>query len=649
MQVIVQFLFLMHFAYGFGNLYGLDDVNNKLGILKDNLTLLASGIGRVPVAPKDTLAELLKDEGLTEIQLKQLIAIKHALEAQFPAKTNQDIIDDLQTLYSGGTVPGFVPPPPPPGNVPPPPPPPGTGPIPGSSADVKIIVDASKLTQQEKESSDKVLKDLLKDLGIPKFIKKSTEFKLDTISKNLKQSKNQFRYKGGEQFAPDKLQAVILDFVKNNLSAEDKLNLNILLDKVFNAIKAKGEDFINLFEPWVLGNFEQFKKETLDLAEGFIINALAAARYRLDSAAGAILSTSNEAQQSDKEFLSIFIQPADSLDALIRRVNLLRIRRLYLKYLTLQSDLAVMTNAKSQSGEEKGDTSTKNPTMTQPQVSESDIADALKKLKPKPSSSSTSPQPPPAQPKTSPDGSKVEKRKGLVEALQLKIGKIFFEKTYLTGAYLSNYMFDPAAFGASYKSIVFDYLYPSKITIQSLNDVIKNAKNFNEIVDYVMTCMDRSNALKEAKNKNESIVIVWRKDFALNDNGKAYFSGKDLKAILPSIFSYIKNKTANVSIWADVINSKEERGRFGKNELEKIIELSEKAKTVFNNLTMMGSAQDLIDLNITTEIKEPLVAIIINLIGLAPAELTQLETRLKAMSFDEILFKIALAYKYAPK
>lgn len=292
---------------------------------------------------------------LTETQLNQLIDA---------VKNNQNIDEVLEKIKGDQEKieeeVGEAPPPPPPwegGDVPPPPPPPGPAPIPQPKKIGLTAEELEALKPEQRASSDNFLQESISKLGFV-HTKDVPGYK-QTINNELKKigaSKGAGNFKFKDDNVPTALEQAVKKFVDEKiLLVGEKPEQTIERMKKLSQDQSIINEFIALFKPWILADFNDFAKNVTPSVQGILINFGAAARKSLPLIdLGAIDSNSDQAQKSDEQFVMVFEQ-APTYDSLIEKLNQIRLDLLYLKVDALEEDFVKKQRGKAGDAEGEED------------------------------------------------------------------------------------------------------------------------------------------------------------------------------------------------------------------------------------------------------------------------------------------------------
>ncbi len=331
--------------------------NIARGLLPDIETKLSAAelkkIETVLTQRPDLIEVLAK---LTETQLNQLIDA---------VKNNQNIDEVLEKIKGDQEKveeeSGEIPPPPPPwegGDMPPPPPPPpGPGPIPQPKKIGLTAEELALLKPEQRASSDNFLQESISKLGFV-HTKDVPGYK-QTINNELKKigaSKGAGSFKFKDDNLPTGLEQGVKKFVDEKiLLVGEKPEQTIERMRKLSQDQSIINEFIALFKPWVLGDFNDFAKNVAPSVQGILINFGAAARKSLPLIdLGAIDSNSDQAQKSDEQFVMVFEQ-APTYDVLIEKLNQIRLDLLYLKVDALEEDFVKKQRGKAGDAEGEED------------------------------------------------------------------------------------------------------------------------------------------------------------------------------------------------------------------------------------------------------------------------------------------------------
>jgi hypothetical protein len=330
--------------------------NIARGLLPDIETKLSAAelkkIETVLTQRPDLIEVLAK---LTETQLNQLIDA---------VKNNQNIDEVLEKIKGDQEKieeeVGEAPPPPPPwegGDVPPPPPPPGPAPIPQPKKIGLTAEELASLKPEQRASSDNFLQESISKLGFV-HTKDVPGYK-QTINNELKKigaSKGAGSFKFKDDNLPTGLEQAAKKFVDEKiLLVGEKPEQTIERMKKLSQDQSIINEFIALFKPWILGDFNDFAKNVAPSVQGILINFGAAARKSLPLIdLGAIDSNSDQAQKSDEQFVMVFEQ-APTYDMLIEKLNQIRLDLLYLKVDALEEDFVKKQRGKAGDAEGEED------------------------------------------------------------------------------------------------------------------------------------------------------------------------------------------------------------------------------------------------------------------------------------------------------
>ncbi|MBI2774936.1 hypothetical protein HYX58_02930 [Candidatus Dependentiae bacterium] len=294
-----------------------------------------------------------------QIKLLEKLLGSEAIVKTLSALTEQEILKIIEDLLRTPeyAAPGQEDVPPPPtqegeDDIPPPPgqdddgdipPPPGEG-MPSGEPQKKelglTIDQITKLSADEKETSDEELLAFLKKMA--QVYRGTFQGYLTSIKNELSAlgSKKNSAFKFVQGNDPKKLAEAIVSLLAKlsggeDKSAEERFKTASML--IGNA--NQGQQLIDAFKPWILGSAEQFDASAKNFVTQLLINSAAAMRKDLPQIKILeIDQDSRTAAFSDKQFLEA-ISRTQTYDELLNELNLLRLNQNYLKVETLEEDL----------------------------------------------------------------------------------------------------------------------------------------------------------------------------------------------------------------------------------------------------------------------------------------------------------------------
>jgi hypothetical protein len=496
----IFFIFLCH-----ANPNGFDQLHTSLVGLQKQLQQLEDYLKKMAPAPKpEPKPTPVEHESIFQKWLKKVeeegVEIGNAI-SNFQKEIHELRTYSIQEIFelAGKFAQAVKPPSPAPSPEPvsgepapistgaPPPPPPPFGEVkPKLGLSQK---EFSALNPEQKQKSDAYLVKLIGEVSGKKYKDLNTFRKSlnDVFARLAKERAKNEGFEFSEGNSPEALIKQVNTFIDSKL-LPGSMQLAQYLTNVRTNIANNSfqQEMAQQFENWVLADKETFNTKLEPLLKDLIINIAVLVRSEETPAISSINPQSQQAQQSDMQFVSLFKNNLPK-EQLIKEINLLRIDPLYLKFMSLQDDI------KAVAGPVEG--IAKKPVVEKPAIEKEAIEEMLKKLKKSKAEGAEKKEKAAQEEKVETEVQVLAM--GIIDVLNQPKGTI--KPSQIDVQYLQRYLFDPKRFDVQARESLKTYISPfvvkpvSKVNIVDyFKQVVNQAQSYNDIIEF-MKAFEKTN------------------------------------------------------------------------------------------------------------------------------------------------------------